>query len=249
MTEPTMDTLARRVDKVERENRWLKQAGVVALAVIAAVVLMGQATATKVAKVVEAEEFVLKDASGTVRSRLEVWEDTVSLTLHDRNGNERLSLGVKDDGSPWVRLFGGTVDLLGGTLQLGPSTAKSPWLLTVRESIGKRSMGLAASKGSPILFLGGEKGSFVVRMSPKGPRVELSTSDDFGFRNISPPRPIYKTPIVDEPWPSGLALSATPSGLFLKQFDTVRAQLSLSDNGSPEVKLFKLNKKVIWSAP
>ncbi len=35
MTEPTMETLARRLDKVERENRWLKQAGVVALAVIA----------------------------------------------------------------------------------------------------------------------------------------------------------------------------------------------------------------------
>jgi len=49
MNEPTMETLARRLDMVERENRWLKQAGVVAIAVIAAVLLMGQATATKVA--------------------------------------------------------------------------------------------------------------------------------------------------------------------------------------------------------
>ncbi len=31
MNEPTMETLARRLDRVERENRWLKQAGVVAL--------------------------------------------------------------------------------------------------------------------------------------------------------------------------------------------------------------------------
>jgi len=27
MKEPTMETLARRLDKVERENRWLKRAG------------------------------------------------------------------------------------------------------------------------------------------------------------------------------------------------------------------------------
>jgi len=42
MNEPTIETLTRRLDRVERENRRLKQAGVVALAVIAVVVLMGQ---------------------------------------------------------------------------------------------------------------------------------------------------------------------------------------------------------------
>ena len=68
MNEPTMETLARRLDKVERENRWLKLAGVVAVAVIAAVVLMGQATPSKVAKVIEAEKFVLKDIHGKVRA-------------------------------------------------------------------------------------------------------------------------------------------------------------------------------------
>ena len=36
MNEPTMETLARRLDRVERENRLLKRAGVLALAVIAA---------------------------------------------------------------------------------------------------------------------------------------------------------------------------------------------------------------------
>ncbi len=36
MDKPTMETLAQRLDRVERENRWLKSGGVVALAVIAA---------------------------------------------------------------------------------------------------------------------------------------------------------------------------------------------------------------------
>lgn len=42
MSEPTMETPARRLDRVERENPLLKRAGVVALAGIAAVMLMGQ---------------------------------------------------------------------------------------------------------------------------------------------------------------------------------------------------------------
>ncbi len=37
MNEPTMETLARRVDKVERENLRWKRTGLVALAVITAV--------------------------------------------------------------------------------------------------------------------------------------------------------------------------------------------------------------------
>jgi len=49
MNEPTIETLAGRLDQVERENRRIKRAGVVALAVIVAVVLMGQATPPKVA--------------------------------------------------------------------------------------------------------------------------------------------------------------------------------------------------------
>ena len=36
MIEPTMETLTRRLDRVERENRRMKQVGAVALGVIAA---------------------------------------------------------------------------------------------------------------------------------------------------------------------------------------------------------------------
>jgi len=81
MSEPTIETLARRLDRVERENRHMKQAGVVALAVIAAVVLMGQATPSKVAKVIEAEKFVVRDKSGKVRAELNrVWSSTTGMT-------------------------------------------------------------------------------------------------------------------------------------------------------------------------
>ena len=95
MNAPTMETLARRLDQVEQENRRLKQAGVVVLAVIAAVVLMGQATKGKVAKVVEAEKFVLRDADGKGRARLEsLPSGLVRLALLDKDENIQSVLGV-----------------------------------------------------------------------------------------------------------------------------------------------------------
>ncbi len=99
MNEPTMETLARRLDRVERENRWLKQAGVVALAVIVAVGLMGQVTQGKVAKVVEAEKFVLRDKSGKTRAFLGVGDEgTVVLDLNDQDENIVVNLGVTANG-------------------------------------------------------------------------------------------------------------------------------------------------------
>ncbi len=106
MNEPTMETLARRLDRVERENRRLKRAGVVALAVIAAVVLMGQATGN-VAKVVEAEKFVLRDADGKGRARLEsLPSGLVRLALLDKDENIQSVLGVGIVGTPSLVLAG-----------------------------------------------------------------------------------------------------------------------------------------------
>ena len=108
MNEPTMDPLARRLDQVERENRWLKQAGVLALAVIAAVVLMGQAASKlappgKPGKVIGAEQFIVHDARGGVRATLGTLPDgTVRLVLYDRGnpGDTRVILSAGPEGSP-----------------------------------------------------------------------------------------------------------------------------------------------------
>ncbi|MFQ5804651.1 MAG: hypothetical protein ACE5JQ_17315 [Candidatus Methylomirabilales bacterium] len=108
MNEPTMDTLAQRLDRVERENRRLKRAGVVALAVIVAVVLMGQATwklapPGKPGKVVGAEQFIVHDARGGVRAVLGTLPDgTVKLVLYDRGnpGETRIILSAGPEASP-----------------------------------------------------------------------------------------------------------------------------------------------------
>ena len=112
MNESTMETLAGRLDRVERENRRLKQAGVVALAVIAAVVLMGQATGGKVAKVVEAEKFVLKDKDGKIRAifGLAVGHPVLThplaphLSFYDKQSKPRIKLALDIDGTPELLL-------------------------------------------------------------------------------------------------------------------------------------------------
>ena len=108
MDQPTMETLARRLDRVERENGRLKRSGVVALAVIAAIVLMGQAASKlappgKPGKVVGAEQFIVHDARGGVRATLGTLPDgTVRLVLYDRGnpGETRVILSAGPEGSP-----------------------------------------------------------------------------------------------------------------------------------------------------
>ena len=56
--------LMERLEKLEKQNRRLKQVGAVALVLAASILLMGQAPARRT---VEANEFILKDASGNVR--------------------------------------------------------------------------------------------------------------------------------------------------------------------------------------
>lgn len=100
MSEPMMETLVRRLDRVERENRRLKRAGLVVLAGIAALVLMGQAKPDKVAEVVEAEKFVLREPSGKLRASLGVGADDVaSLSLMDRVEKPHAVLAASRDGS------------------------------------------------------------------------------------------------------------------------------------------------------
>jgi len=58
-------------------------------------------------RVVEAERFVLKDASGRTRVELTVLGDgSPTLGLFDRNGLPRALLGLAPDGTPALALLG-----------------------------------------------------------------------------------------------------------------------------------------------
>jgi hypothetical protein len=89
--DPSLQALAERVAMLEAQNRRLKQAGIAALVLASAVVLMGQ---THTSRVLEANEFHLRDADGNVRARLST--DTANrpvLSLLDAKGDPVASLG------------------------------------------------------------------------------------------------------------------------------------------------------------
>jgi hypothetical protein len=92
---PDYEALVNRIGKVERENRRMKRAGLALVILSATLVLMGQSQATKV---VEANGFVLKDASGKVRAQLAFGgqpsksPDEARLDFFDVSGNVMASL-------------------------------------------------------------------------------------------------------------------------------------------------------------
>ncbi len=66
MSKPTMESLVQRLERLERQNRRLKQAGALTLALIASVALMGwhPDTAEEAHEVLLAKQFVVRDKSG-----------------------------------------------------------------------------------------------------------------------------------------------------------------------------------------
>ena len=67
------DTVRKRLERVEQENLRLKRVGAAVLVGFLAAMLMGQATPK--ARVVEAEQFLVKDASDGLRAELSVAAD------------------------------------------------------------------------------------------------------------------------------------------------------------------------------
>ncbi len=93
--------LAQRVEKLEKANRRLKLAGVLALALVGCSLLLGAASPKRT---VEAEEFILRDANGEVRAILHMKPNGPGLLFYDANGESRVALAVTRLG-PMLALF------------------------------------------------------------------------------------------------------------------------------------------------
>ncbi len=90
----TTDSLEGRLIRLERQNRNLKHAVVLVLVGMAAIVMMGQAQPDKIAKKLEAENFILRGPNGAERGRLGVAPNgDPFLVLLNKNGKPRVSLG------------------------------------------------------------------------------------------------------------------------------------------------------------
>ena len=93
-----------RLEKVERQNWWMKVGGIMVLLITGAGLLMGQAMPR--ATTIEAQAFVVRDAAGKQRASLHLSpEGGAALSFFDPAGVGRAALRVDRDGSPDLTLL------------------------------------------------------------------------------------------------------------------------------------------------
>lgn len=97
MTEVTLDTLAQRLSRLERElKRW--RVAVSVLGIVALITFAGAAVATP--DKLRARECVVIDTKGKEIAALWAFGDMPTLTLQDKDGKPRAQFDLLPDGSP-----------------------------------------------------------------------------------------------------------------------------------------------------
>ncbi len=164
--DPTVQALAERVAKLEEQNRRFRKALMAALVAASAMAVMGQARTTRT---LEANQFVLKDTSGTVRARLSMemtnrptltfyrdknllsaslaGGDEPFLTLSRAGTNEQVVLGAN-------RTFNG-LGLYEKEIRAGLSVQNGNPGLELYDESGKPRVAIEAGKSSDFIVLRG----------------------------------------------------------------------------------------------
>lgn len=97
LDKPDLHIIFERLEKLERQNRKLKYAGVVALLCFGALVLMGQTTHKS--STIRAEEFQLVDSHGKLMGRMRVDGENPELDLYNSQGVSAVSLYAYNNGN------------------------------------------------------------------------------------------------------------------------------------------------------
>ncbi len=166
------ESLRKRVDALEAQNRRYMKAGIVVLIVAACAVFMAQTTAKRT---VEAEEFVLHDASGRVRAKLFMLGDVFpSLALMDKKGVTRATLTAGPQG-PGLAL----TDASGRPrVAVSDDPTEGPGLLLM-DSSGNVRMQLTAPNDAGLQFREANgKVRPELQLSDKGPLYRLNDANE-----------------------------------------------------------------------
>lgn len=91
----TEQSLARRIERLERQNRKLRLAGAIVVLLGAAALSIGMSAPRKT---LETDLLLIKDANGTTRMILGMADDGPAITMLDAKGNLRANIGVSDKG-------------------------------------------------------------------------------------------------------------------------------------------------------
>jgi len=126
---PEVDEVLEKLGYLEKQNRRLKKAGILVMAIVVAALIMGQAASK--ARIINAEGFVLRDKNGIIRAELAAKTDgAVGLYLynpqrlkHSKEADKAAGTKIKDppDVSLEVSPYG-SPSLTLGVESFGPTT-------------------------------------------------------------------------------------------------------------------------------
>jgi hypothetical protein len=146
---PELQTILERIGELEAQNRRLRRGGIAVLALLSAVILMGQAAPSP--RVVEAQRFVLKDREGNVRG----WMGTIGkgseLSLGNVNAQPMMRRIASTDSSD-LHFFGSRKS--GVTLSVDSGDPA----LSMIGADGEGGAGISLGKDGPSLTLEDSKG-------------------------------------------------------------------------------------------
>ena len=107
--QPAWADLAQRLEKAERQSRWLKYALII-MTPLLVYVFTGQELPKQLVQrgpLVATDRFQLFDEQGNSRMQMRVYSGVPVVQLIDENGVPRLSLGLRHDDSPFISLSDG----------------------------------------------------------------------------------------------------------------------------------------------
>jgi hypothetical protein len=243
----SFQALADRVTRVEAQNRRLKKATIAALVLVSAVLVMGQAGTRRI---LEANEFVLKDNSGTARARLSM-ETTNRPTLTFYGEKNPISASLAGGDEPFLILNRAGTDQ---QVQLGANRDFYGLGLYEKEI----RAGISVQNGNPGIELFNESGK---------PRVSIEAGKTGEFILLGDTAGKESSML----WNSGVSILGK-AGSFRLELGEEGPSLDLKDNegysttlgrtdlialgsGRKErtpaasLVLFGKDRKVLWSAP
>jgi hypothetical protein len=168
-----MQHLMERLERVERQNRWLVCGGLVLVLLCGSVLLMAQ---KPLAQDVEAQKFVLKDAEGKERAELHMTDSGPELALLSSSPSGAEAHLNLNNGAPGLVLRGvnGKAALL-RVDEDGPSLAL---ISKKQDGVWFAGLDIAEDEG-PRLKLARENGGLSAAVHPEGPNLSLLDSEGF----------------------------------------------------------------------
>jgi hypothetical protein len=165
MDKPKIDELVERIERLERENRrWRWGSGLAMTAGL--VVMIGGAQRANDAKVVEAEQFIVRDKDGNERVRLGVGSNgAAGLVLQDKDRKGGIDLVSSSEGRPYLDVWNKTM----GHLMLVATPDRMAVDFLDAKRVGQIALRIEKPSGNQYLsFLMGGKGSLNLGLNEDG---------------------------------------------------------------------------------